>query len=317
MDSLQYRRNVERFLDALSSETLAHLFPGAEREEIEDAFGLGETGQTNYYLYQTPDAWSHGKGGTTSFMQALTVEPRKREPESRYSTDFGNGEVDYLSMLISGSGSTVHPGGDASGASGGSCLEVDMEERAMYESAESLGKYFGIPTEDVLKAIRLKAEDMRKEGRLRRLHIDENGKIILKGIEDMGIEDVEIHLKRSEKAFYFLYLNHPEGINYNEFSKPGDNKYRKELEAIYATLYNRSDNEEIEKCLNNICDSESVRRNQYSSTIYGQFSKATNPEYAKNYSVVGKKSRDTKARGEDRLIPIDRNLVTYKFVLRY
>jgi hypothetical protein len=306
MDSLQYRRDVERFLDTLSSEALAYLFPGAEREEIEDAFGLGESPQPNYYSYQTPDVWSRGNGGTTSFLQAYIVEPRKQKPEKKYSTDFGNGEVDYLSQVLS----DVSRGVDVTDDS---YPELSPQIFGLLKSlgqiAQSRGKSL---VQALTDATKVYAKSLEEAGDLRRLHIDKYGKITLEGIKDKGIEDVEIKLKPMQKAFYILYLRHPEGINFKDI---GD--YEDELKPIVATLSHRGENADREKRLKEMCDPfDSKRRNSYSTSIYSAFANVMTDALASEYSIVGP-DKTTKGRGETRSIPIPRSYVTDEFVLRY
>lgn len=310
MNSFEYRRNVGRFLDTLSSEALAYLFPGAEREEIEDAFfGLNEAAETNYYRYLTSSDTSSRRlgGGMTSFMQFLTVKPREPKTEDEYSTDFGNGEVNYLSQVTS----AFSRGVDVTDESFPELLPKNI---AILKSFVQVAKEQGLPPQDALfEVIENYLKVAKTSGRLRRLHITKNGKIILEGIKDKGIEDVEIKLKPLEKTFYIFYLRHPEGINYKHIIE-----YKNQLRAIYTNLADRGDNDDIEKRLDGMCNPlDSSGRNGYSSNIYKAFVNVMNDTFAIQYSLVGKKSGNRNARGEDRVIPLNRNYVIDEFVTKF
>lgn len=296
MDSLQYRRNVERFLDTLSSEALAYLFPGAEREEIEDAFGLGETGQTNYYYsYQTPDVWSRGKGGTTSFMQALTVQPRTQEPEDDYSATLEDGTIDFLPGVFPDSKSTYSHGGDVTDDS---YLEMDMDERARDEAIMICMNESHMTDRDLRDAVRKLRSTLKKNNRLSRLHINSEGDFFLE-----GAVNAKLKLDVLSKTFYILYLHHPEGINYKDF---GD--YQKELEKIYSNLSHRLQMEDMMDSLKRMYgpDDEDGCKSQCSSRIKREFEKVMTPIIARDYYVYG-------TRGGTRRINLSRDLVIDEF----
>ncbi len=312
MITLSYTSKVRMFLKKLSPEALAYLFPGAARQEIENAFGVGEAEEIKRRMQYPhyphyPDVFGRGIGDdTTTLLQAMTVNQRTEEPDNEYSTDFGNGEVNYLSQAISASCRSGEDTGD-------SYPELSPKTIALLKTLYQIGQSSGLSLEDLLSnATKKFVKEAKRNGGLRRLHITERGKIILKGIKEKGIEDVEIRLTPLQKSFYILYLRHSEGIEYKKVQD-----YKDELRSIYTTLADRGDNDDIERRLNEMCDPlDSTRRNNYSNKIYSAFAEVMTDAFATEYSIVGERG-GRQARGEARKIPLPRRYVTDEFVSRY
>ena len=95
--------------------------------------------------------------------------------------------------------------------------------------------------------------------------------------------NVEIELYPAEKAFYLLFLRHPEGIRMMELVD-----YRNELLYLYKKVSSRDDNEAMEKTVDKLVNQlDDSYRNSVRSKIKSAFKSKINPVYVHNYEILG------------------------------
>lgn len=131
--------------------------------------------------------------------------------------------------------------------------------------------------------------------RLSRMTITRDYRIILNDYVDM-----EIKLSAKYKAFYFLFLRHPEGINYSCMVD-----YSAELFSIYRRISPRYDTEKLRNSAYDIASYESNEKNVCASHIKKEFLSKLDDSIASVYFIRGK-------QGEDKKIELDRKLVTWE-----
>lgn len=129
---------------------------------------------------------------------------------------------------------------------------------------------------------------------LSRVRITRSSRIVLPDYR------IEIKMPPLDKALYFLYLRHPEGIRFKELSD-----HRNELMDLYASITGREDIEGICASIDSLTDPLSNSVNEKCSRIKRAFCKAFSPELAKSYYIDGKS-------GEPKSIALDRDLVTWE-----
>lgn len=139
---------------------------------------------------------------------------------------------------------------------------------------------------------KLIGEDADKPGKLL---IDRHNRLIL---TDFG--NKEIKLEPLQKAVYFLFLRHPEGIY---FKNLGD--YREELEAIYREITGRTDLSGIQDSITKLTDPLDNSINEKCARIKNAFVSEFRKELAQWYFIDGK-------RGEKKTIKLPRELVTWE-----
>lgn len=177
------------------------------------------------------------------------------------------------------------------------CCEMSLHEDAILKSAcmpermvtvdiERLRK-MGVP-EYVIDMI------LESEEALSTLRVTRTGRIVLPEYK------IEIKMPPLDKALYFLYLRHPEGIRFKELSD-----YRDELMDLYSSITGRDDMEDIAASIDSLIDPLSNSVNEKCSRIKRAFTKAFSPELAKNYYIDGKS-------GEPKSIALDRDLVSWE-----
>lgn len=154
-------------------------------------------------------------------------------------------------------------------------------------------------TADDLRAIGLSDEAieyiLNSNYKLSRLHVNRHGKIFL---TDYGNEEVKLYPK--EKALFFLFLRHPEGINQKDLAD-----HRRELLDLYLSVCKSSDMEAarqtVERLVNPFCN----EANSSITKIKEAFVRLHRDAVSRNYYITGK-------RGERRSITLDRDLVTWE-----
>ena len=115
--------------------------------------------------------------------------------------------------------------------------------------------------------------------KLSRLHITHSGKIFL---DDYN--GVEVKMDSLCKAVYFLFLSHPEGIDYKSLTD-----YRDELGAFYYRYSGKDRSEDTERSLDMLCNTiESNSINEKVSRIKKAFVNVVEDRIAKNYYITGK-----------------------------
>lgn len=91
-----------------------------------------------------------------------------------------------------------------------------------------------------------------------------------------------VEMPRLPKAIYYVFLQHPEGILFNELDK-----YRNELLVSYKRISNKSDLEEIEKNIERLMDPFDNSINVNCSRIKSAFVKLIDDRLAMNYYITG------------------------------
>lgn len=115
-----------------------------------------------------------------------------------------------------------------------------------------------------------------------------------------SIRPTEIRLAPLDKAVYFLYLNHPEGINFSYLSD-----YREELLEIYRRLMNYRTNASMIRSVEDVTDPTNNSINEKCARIRKAFVTALGALMAEPYCIMG-------PRGEVKKIALSRDLVKRK-----
>lgn len=147
----------------------------------------------------------------------------------------------------------------------------------------------GLSTLAIRKLI---GDDADKPGKL---FINKHNKLIL---TDFG--NKEIKLEPLQKAVFFLFLRHPEGIYFKDL---GD--YREELGAIYREITGRDDLAGIQDSINKLTDPFNNSINEKCARIKNAFVSEFREEVAQWYFIDGN-------RGEKKSIKLPRELVTWE-----
>ena len=128
-----------------------------------------------------------------------------------------------------------------------------------------------------------------------KLYINKHNKVYL---TDYG--NKEIKMEPLQKAVFFLFLRHPEGIFFKDL---GD--YRDELGRIYKEITGRDDSEAIERSINRLTDPLDNSINEKCARIKNAFVSEFREEVAQWYFIDGTK-------GEKKTIKLPRELVTWE-----
>ena len=136
------------------------------------------------------------------------------------------------------------------------------------------------------------AQNMKKFSPLSKLHVNNRNKILL---TDFG--NIEIKLRPLEKALYFLFLRHPEGIYHSSLSD-----HRSELYEIYAAISTMGDLAEMKTRIDDMVNTLNDSASQKMSRIKRVFEEAIGPDLAKHYYIKGDS-------GQKKKIDFDRSLL--------
>ena len=165
---------------------------------------------------------------------------------------------------------------------------LDPRTKKIIEDLESIKRKYNLSSEELDRLLNYTVK-------LSRLHVTHSGKIIL---EDYN--GVEVKMDSLCKAVYFLFLKHPEGIDFKSLCD-----YREELGALYYTFSGKDCSETAERSLDMLCNStESNSINEKVSRIKRAFENVIEKRIAVHYCIVGK-------AGESKTIPFDRSLVQW------
>lgn len=113
---------------------------------------------------------------------------------------------------------------------------------------------------------------------------------------------LEIKMPPLDKALYFLYLRHPEGIRFKNLCDHKD-----ELSDIYSSITGRSELNQIRMSIESLINPLDNSVNEKCSRIKRAFTKAFSPELAKHYYIDGKS-------GEPKSIALDREFVKWETI---
>lgn len=126
------------------------------------------------------------------------------------------------------------------------------------------------------------------EQKLSTIKITESFQLILPEYDNM-----EIPLPAIQKAVYFLFLRHPEGICFKDMYD-----YREELLSIYRKLAQRGTTDKLVATIDDLVNPLSNSMNEKCSRIKNMFCYYLTDSLAKHYYISGDK-------GERKLIDID------------
>lgn len=117
-------------------------------------------------------------------------------------------------------------------------------------------------------------------------------------------KNMTIHLRPMEKAIYFLYLRHPEGIAFKDISD-----YAEEIRSIYSMVTRSGDPDTIRKSVERLLDpiggSLDVQRSRIARAIKNAFVTEFDESLAKNYIISGR-------AGEAMKITLPRDMVEWE-----
>lgn len=126
-----------------------------------------------------------------------------------------------------------------------------------------------------------------------RLLVDKDNRILLQDYNNK-----EIDMSPIQKAVYFLFLNHPEGILLKDIGN-----YRQELAGIYSALSNRTSQEDIEDSIARLTDPYDNSLNEKCARIKRAFLSEFCDELAQLYYISGH-------GGKPKLISLPRDIIT-------
>ena len=138
----------------------------------------------------------------------------------------------------------------------------------------------------------IKSEFVKNHDSLSKLVLTDKHKIYLKDYANK-----EIKMSALPKTLFILYLNHPDGISYNDLDK-----HRVEIEKIYSKITNYSEVEIIQDNINRVLDLSDNSIHVNISRIKSAFTKVIDDSIAKYYYVSGE-------RNEAKKILLNRGLV--------
>ena len=133
-----------------------------------------------------------------------------------------------------------------------------------------------------------------KDDKLSRVLITKDYRIILQDYNDM-----EIKMTPLQKALFFLFLRHPEGIIFKYLPD-----YREELNELYKRVKPSYDRVSLNSILK-VTDPTDNSINENIAKIRAAFISQFDERLAKHYFIIGK-------RGEPKTITLPRNLVKWE-----
>jgi len=167
---------------------------------------------------------------------------------------------------------------------------------------EMVQKHLPLPAIDhalsLMESMRQKmlyAQNFRQNSPPSRMVIDRTNRIFL---PDFG--NIEINLRPLERALYFLFLRHPEGILMS-----GLCDHRQELFNIYAELSDNGDRQDMQRRIEEMTNVLSNSASEKLSRIKRTFEQSIGRTLASHYYVQGEP-------GRERRIALDRTLVKYE-----
>jgi hypothetical protein len=132
----------------------------------------------------------------------------------------------------------------------------------------------------IMESLRVKmlyAQNFKQESPLSNLILTPHHKLFL---PEFG--QIEIKLRPLEKALYYLFLDHPEGIFLSSLSD-----YRQDLYTIYSRLSNTGMLQEMKGRIDDMTNALNNSASEKISRIKRVFEEAVGHELAKNYYICG------------------------------
>ena len=160
-------------------------------------------------------------------------------------------------------------------------------------------KRYGLKVEACQEDAYLIEQMFKNRMKLSRMHIDKNYRIYLG--DYMGME---ISLTPLNKAVYFLFLRHPEGIRFKELSD-----HRQELMDIYSRLKSSFGSEASLQSIENLVNPFDNSINEKCARIREAFVSQFDEHMAQYYFITGQ-------RGEPKGIKLPRKYVRWDAEIR-
>lgn len=184
------------------------------------------------------------------------------------------------------------------------------EEIRRYAEGKSADERFGDDMFLIGKEIRERIDKLRTMGltslAIRKLigeDADKPGRLIISKQKHLLLPDYgnrEIKLEPLQKAVYFLFLRHPEGIFFKDLES-----YKDELTSIYKEITGRQDMTAVESSITRLVDPFDNSINEKCARIKNAFVSEFREELAQWYFIDGSK-------GERKSISLPRDLVIWE-----
>lgn len=166
-----------------------------------------------------------------------------------------------------------------------------------------------IETKELIRNLKATADLLEKKGieryllqlmvsgekKLSRIKVTKNFRLFF-----MDYDNREILMGPMEKAFYLLYLKHPEGIEFKRLPE-----YHDELLAIYLKLKNGNDTVKVRNSIRKLVTYGNNEPNTCCSRINKILTNMYDWNVSKHYCIIG-------TRGEKRTVEVGREMVVWE-----
>lgn len=280
------RARAEAFLADISAKALAYLFPGMEKPSSQDGVPQDDLKEA-HIRYRKLASLIYGSLSGVPTEEDYSCTHSEVRSEANEDIDFylpspqrqlPDGSVESESIDAISPSFSPQPENSSE-------PELDWKTIAILKEIEHLQRKYGITIEELTAFFNYTV-------RLSRLHIYSSGGIFL---DDFDFKEVK--MDTLTKSVYFLFLTHPEGINFKDM---GD--HQGELEKIYSSLSRRDDMDGIRRSVATLCNPLDNSINEKVSKVKKAFRDAVDDRIARFYYIDGKK-------GEAKTIVLDRSLV--------
>ncbi len=274
------RARAEAFLADISAKALAYLFPGTEKPSSQDGVPQNDLEEA-CICYRKSASPIYGSPSGVPIEEKYSRTHSEASEDIRFhlplpQRQLPDGSVESIDVISPSFPSRPEISSEP---------ELDWKTIAILKEIEYLQRKYGITIEELTAFLNYTV-------RLSRLHIYSSGGIFL---DDFDFKEVK--MDTLTKSVYFLFLNHPEGINFKDM---GD--HQRELENIYSSLSRRDDMDGIRRSVATLCNPLDNSINEKVSKVKKAFRDAVDDRIARFYYIDGKK-------GEAKTIVLDRSLV--------